>query len=87
VELNTDDARRLGVRDGERIRLKARTGTTVAAARVTPEVKAGTIFVPLFCPQGGARDWWQRGDTGCGAGAGGKGGGMKARVLATVTTF
>ena len=47
VELNTDDARRLGVRDGERIRLKARTGT-VAAARVTPEVKAGTIFVPHF---------------------------------------
>jgi predicted molibdopterin-dependent oxidoreductase YjgC len=48
VELNGEDARRLGVRDGERIRLRARTGMTVAAVRVTPEVRAGTIFVPYF---------------------------------------
>lgn len=48
VEINTDDARRLGVRDGERLRLKARSGSATAAARVTPEVKAGTIFVPYF---------------------------------------
>jgi len=48
VEINTDDARQLGIRDGERIRLCAATGTAVSTARVTPEVRGGTIFVPYF---------------------------------------
>lgn len=48
VEIHAEDAKRLGIRDGERIRLKARTGIATAAARVTPEVKMGTIFVPYF---------------------------------------
>ncbi|MBN2506126.1 MAG: molybdopterin-dependent oxidoreductase [Verrucomicrobia bacterium] len=48
VEINTDDAQRFKIRDGERIRLRAATGSAVAAARVTPEVKPGTIFVPYF---------------------------------------
>jgi len=48
VELNTDDAKHLGVRDGQKIKLctlKACASTTV---RVTPEVRSGTIFVPYF---------------------------------------
>jgi predicted molibdopterin-dependent oxidoreductase YjgC len=48
VEINSDDARQLGVRDGEAIRLTATTGTALSTARVTPEVKSGTIFVPYF---------------------------------------
>lgn len=48
VEVNTADARQLGVRDGETIRLVAAGGSARAAARVTPEVRSGTIFVPYF---------------------------------------
>jgi formate dehydrogenase (coenzyme F420) alpha subunit len=48
VEINTDDARTLGVRDGEKIRLRAATGSAVSTARVTPEVRSGTIHVPYF---------------------------------------
>jgi formate dehydrogenase major subunit len=48
VEINTEDARQLGLRDGERIRLQAASGDGVSYARVTPEVRAGTIFVPYF---------------------------------------
>jgi len=48
VEINTADAKALGIRDGEKIRLRAAGGSAVAAARVTHEVRAGTIFVPYF---------------------------------------
>lgn len=48
VEINTDDARHLGIRDGEKIRLRAARASAVSTARVTPEVRSGTIFVPYF---------------------------------------
>jgi predicted molibdopterin-dependent oxidoreductase YjgC len=48
VEINSDDARQLGIRDGEPIRLATPDGSALSTARVTPEVKAGTIFVPYF---------------------------------------
>ena len=48
VEINSDDAKKLNIRDGERIRLCSEKATAVAAARVTPEVLAGTILVPHF---------------------------------------
>jgi len=48
VEINTADAKALGIRDGEKIRLRAASGSAVTAARVTHEVRAGTIFVPYF---------------------------------------
>ncbi len=48
VEINTDDARKLGIRDGERIRLRAATASAASTARVTPEVRSGTIYVPYF---------------------------------------
>ena len=61
VELNTDDAKALGVRDGEKIRLRAAAGSAVVAARVIPEIRRGTVFVPFFVRQvqrqiGGAAD-------------------------------
>ena len=61
VELNTDDAKALGVRDGERIRLRAAGGSAVVAARVIPEIRRGTVFAPFFVRQvqqqiGGAAD-------------------------------
>ncbi len=48
VEINTEDAKGLGIRDGQRIRLCAATASAVSTARVTPEVRPGTIFVPYF---------------------------------------
>jgi predicted molibdopterin-dependent oxidoreductase YjgC len=48
VELNTDDAKQLGIRDGKRIRLCAANSSSTATARVTSEVMSGTIFVPHF---------------------------------------
>lgn len=48
VEINADDAKKLSIRDGEKIRLCAEKASAVAAARLTPEVLAGTILVPHF---------------------------------------
>jgi predicted molibdopterin-dependent oxidoreductase YjgC len=48
VEINTEDAKQIGIRDGERIRLQAASGDAISAARVTPEVRSGTIHVPYF---------------------------------------
>jgi predicted molibdopterin-dependent oxidoreductase YjgC len=51
VEMNSADAKALGIRDGEKIRLRSAVGSAVAAARVTPEVRSGAVFVPHFVPQ------------------------------------
>ena len=48
VEINTDDAKQFGIRDGERIRLRSASGSAVVAARVTPEVRSSTVSVPYF---------------------------------------
>lgn len=48
VEVNDEDARQLGVRDGSRIRLVGQHGTSTTTARVTREVRSGTIAVPFF---------------------------------------
>jgi predicted molibdopterin-dependent oxidoreductase YjgC len=51
VEINSDDAKRLGIRDGDRIRLSTAGGSLSSAARVTSEVRSGTAFVPYFVRQ------------------------------------
>ena len=51
VEINTDDAKRLGIRDGGRIRLITAGGSLTSTARVTSEVRSGTAFVPYFVRQ------------------------------------
>ncbi len=51
VEINTEDAKRLGIRDGGRIRLSTAGGSLTSMARVTPEVRGGTAFVPYFLRQ------------------------------------
>jgi formate dehydrogenase (coenzyme F420) alpha subunit len=51
VEMNPDDAKQLGIRDGQKIRLRAAGGSAVTAARVTPEVRGGAVFVPYFVRQ------------------------------------
>ena len=51
VEINTADAKRLGIRDGGRIRLSTAGGSLTSTARVTSEVRSGTAFVPYFVRQ------------------------------------
>jgi len=51
VELNAEDARALSIKDGDPIRLSAEDGSAVTAARVTPEVRPGAVFVPYFVRQ------------------------------------
>jgi len=48
VEVNPEDAKSLGIADGERVRLVAPTGEARAAARVTAEVRRGIVYVPYF---------------------------------------
>jgi predicted molibdopterin-dependent oxidoreductase YjgC len=48
VEMCADDAQRLGIRDGARIRLVTRHGSAETLARLTGEVKSGSVFVPFF---------------------------------------
>jgi formate dehydrogenase major subunit len=51
VEMNSADAKELSVRDGEKIRLCTASGSAVVAARVTPEIRSGAVFVPFFVHQ------------------------------------
>ena len=51
VEMNPEDAKQLGIRDGEKIQLWAESGSAVTDARVTPEVRSGAVFVPYFVRQ------------------------------------
>lgn len=51
VEINIDDAKQMGIRDGEKVRLRAAGGKALVAARVTNEVRSGTVFVPHYVHQ------------------------------------
>jgi assimilatory nitrate reductase catalytic subunit len=47
VELNPDDARRLGVAADDRVRITSRRGDVIARAFVTTRVAPGEVFVPM----------------------------------------
>ncbi|HVO20873.1 MAG TPA: molybdopterin-dependent oxidoreductase [Anaeromyxobacter sp.] len=51
VELNPEDAKSLGVREGERVRVLSAEGAAVTDARITPEVRRGAVFAPFFAAQ------------------------------------
>jgi predicted molibdopterin-dependent oxidoreductase YjgC len=51
VEINPEDAQRLQIRDGQKIRLRGASGEALSTARVTTEVRSGSIFVPYFVHQ------------------------------------
>jgi predicted molibdopterin-dependent oxidoreductase YjgC len=48
VELSVEDAKQLGIRDGEKVRLCAATGSATSTARVAAEVMKGIVYVPYF---------------------------------------
>jgi formate dehydrogenase major subunit len=47
VEINTDDAKALGVKDGAKVKVKSRRGEIEIGARVTPDIMKGIIFIPF----------------------------------------
>ena len=48
VEINPEDAKQFGIRDGAKMRLCAKNTSSSATAKITSEVMTGTIFVPHF---------------------------------------
>ncbi len=48
VEINPEDAKEAGIRDGQKVRLRTASAVAVSTARVTTEVMRGTVFVPYF---------------------------------------
>ena len=48
VEINSGDAAVLKVRDGQKLKIVSPAGEAVAAARVTDEIRSGTVYVPFF---------------------------------------
>ena len=47
VEINPRDAQRLGIRDGDRVRVASRRGAIRVRALVTERVPEGTVFIPF----------------------------------------
>ena len=47
VEINTEDAAEMGIKNKEMVRVKTRRGEIEIAARVTPDIMKGIIFVPF----------------------------------------
>lgn len=48
VEINDTDAKNLGIRDAQAIKLISSDGMVSSFARVTNEVRHGTVYVPFF---------------------------------------
>ena len=48
VEINPDDAKTLGIHDGQKIRISSELGSGISTARVTLDVRKGTVFLPYF---------------------------------------
>lgn len=47
VEIHTDDAAKLGVKNGSMVRVKSRRGEIEIAAKVTPDIMKGIVFIPF----------------------------------------
>ena len=50
VEINAEDALRLGIRSGDRVKLSSRHDELVVKAEVTPRVKTGVVFLNFHFP-------------------------------------
>lgn len=48
VEINSEDAKELNIRDGQKIKLVSPDGAAQTCARITGEVRRRTVFVPYF---------------------------------------
>ncbi|SFB97964.1 molybdopterin oxidoreductase family protein [Streptomyces aidingensis] len=53
VEIHPDTAARLGVGDGQRVRVSSARGSTVARARLVATLRTDTVFLPFHFPGAG----------------------------------
>jgi formate dehydrogenase alpha subunit len=54
VEVNTGDAKRLGVSEGDRVMVSSRRGSITLKARVTDRIIPGSIFIPFHYAEAAA---------------------------------
>ncbi|MBR1701734.1 MAG: formate dehydrogenase subunit alpha [Lachnospiraceae bacterium] len=54
IEMNTEDAARLGIENGERVRVSSRRGTITSIARVGEKVSPKETWMPFHFPDGNA---------------------------------
>lgn len=47
VEINEEDAKELGVRNGEMVKVVSRRGEITVAAKVMEDIKKGVMFMPF----------------------------------------
>lgn len=47
IEINPTDAKRLGISEGEKVKVNTRRGEIVTKAFLTPVVSEGTVFIPF----------------------------------------
>jgi formate dehydrogenase major subunit len=52
VEINTEDAQKLGIENGERVRLVSRRGEITSEARVSTKTNPGECWMPFHFPDG-----------------------------------
>ncbi|MDI9633634.1 MAG: molybdopterin dinucleotide binding domain-containing protein, partial [Methanolinea sp.] len=53
IEINPEDAKALGIKNGETVRATTRRGSVEVTARVTPDIMKGVTFMPFHyreCP-------------------------------------
>ena len=56
VEIHPADAARLGIRTGDRVRVRSRRGEIVVKARVTARSPRGTVFIPFHFAEAAANE-------------------------------
>ncbi len=54
VEVNSGDAKRLGISDGERVSVSSRRGSITLKARVTDRIIPGSLFIPFHYAEAAA---------------------------------
>jgi len=52
VQINTEDAKRLGIKENEHILVKSRRGESRPLARITDEVAPGVLYMAMHFPDG-----------------------------------
>jgi assimilatory nitrate reductase catalytic subunit len=50
AEIHPQQARRYGIADGQRLVIRTRRGSAIFKARVTPDIRPDTVFVPFHWP-------------------------------------
>ena len=54
VEINKDDAKKLGIADGDRVRVSSRRGSITLVARSTDRILKGVVFIPFHYAEAAA---------------------------------